>query len=534
MAEPTAAHARELSDYLSLARRRWVWIASCLVAGVALSLVYLSTAQPTYVATSKVLVRSTGSDTPVPGARTNDAINLDTEAQLVTSADVSARASDLLVTSLSPVSLANRVRVAVPANTTILDISFLAPSAVDAQRGASEFAQAYLENRQDSAQEVLSSQLTRLQDQIKKTSGDIEETSTAISRMDGSKGRVDRAFLVARRDTLSNELASYNAELAPLVGAGVDAGRIIADAQLPRRPVDPNPLLILPTGLMAGLALGLGLAAWRQRADKRVHDVAEVERVFGLTPLSTLSAAGPERRSRIDHDVRALYYSLPADDCDLTEVVLLVAPDSPETADHLAYALALVAARSGASTTHLTRPRSPVVLDRSRSDVERSGSLRLADYEDVGALVDGQFRPADFRQKLEGLCRKNDVVVLGLPNNDPAVDVPILGRHVDVMVVVVRLGVSTRDGVARLLADVTKSGVDRVALVTVDLGRRGLRRRRVEAAEAFGVHSERTETGPMPSDVDVDGDARPEPLVDRPTETSGRREDQARVTARQP
>ena len=46
MAEPTAAHARELVDYLLIARRRWRWIVSGAVIGLALALVYLQLARP--------------------------------------------------------------------------------------------------------------------------------------------------------------------------------------------------------------------------------------------------------------------------------------------------------------------------------------------------------------------------------------------------------------------------------------------------------------------------------------------------------
>ncbi len=97
MSEPTAAHARDLGDYVALARRRWTWIVGCVVAGIAVSYVYLGVAQETYESTAKVLVESTGTtESTTVGARTNDAINLDTEAQLVKSEPVSARAAELL------------------------------------------------------------------------------------------------------------------------------------------------------------------------------------------------------------------------------------------------------------------------------------------------------------------------------------------------------------------------------------------------------------------------------------------------------
>ena len=137
MTEPAAAHARDVGDYLALARRRWGWIASAVLLGLTLSLSYLVTAEKTYVSVAQVLVKPTGaSQVTAVGARTNDAINLDTEAQLVRSEPVSARAAQIVGSTLSPVALAQSVTITVPANTTVMDIAFAAPTAEAAQAGA--------------------------------------------------------------------------------------------------------------------------------------------------------------------------------------------------------------------------------------------------------------------------------------------------------------------------------------------------------------------------------------------------------------
>ncbi|MFC4783457.1 Wzz/FepE/Etk N-terminal domain-containing protein [Nocardioides sp. MAHUQ-72] len=491
MVEPTAAYARDLGDYVALVRRRWTWVVGCVLAGLALASLYLATASATYVSTAKVLVEDTGPAATAEGARTNDSINLDTEAQLVKSETVASRAKDMLNTELSPVALSRHVGVTVPANTTIMSISFTGPTAAEAQRGAETFAEAYLAERQESAQNKIDAHVDRLNAQIEKTTQSIQDTNVALGKLIGAKETSDRAFLLARRATLSNQLTSYNAELAPLVGTEVDAGKVIVDAQKPGRPTDPNAMLILPAGLMAGLLAGLALAVWRERRDKRLHNGAEVERLFGLAPLSTLVAEGRGGEARIDHDVRALYHSLRANGPEGREVALLVGPDDPETAERLAYSLAVVAARSGAPTAYVTRPHSPVVLDRRRATASKTGTLRLPDYEELGIVVDGEFHSANLREQLAELGTKRDFVILGLPNDDPGLDVPILGRYVDVAVVVVRLGVTRRDTLGAVLADLTRSGVDQVSLVTVDLGRRRMRRGAVSADEVFVDPSER-------------------------------------------
>ena len=96
MAELTAAHARDVGDYVSLVRRRWTWVLGSVLVCAALATMFLSVAEQTFVSSSKVLVKSTVGTSSAVGDRTNDAINLDTEAQLVTSESVAERAGELL------------------------------------------------------------------------------------------------------------------------------------------------------------------------------------------------------------------------------------------------------------------------------------------------------------------------------------------------------------------------------------------------------------------------------------------------------
>jgi capsular polysaccharide biosynthesis protein len=498
MPDLNAAHARDLGDYASLARRRWAWIVAAALAGLALALAYLATAQQTYVSMAKVQVMSTSSTGDAVGARTNDEINLDTEAQLVTSQPVATRAGEMLGSTMTPVALARRVSISVPPNTTVMAISFSAPAAEEAREGAEAFARAYLESRQESAQAVLQADVERLERLVEQTQEDIQDASVRINKLQGPSEASDRVFMIARRSTLSTQLATYNAQLAPLVDTEVLAGEVIVDAQLPTSPVDPDPMVLLPAGLMAGLVLGLGLAAWRERSDRRIHTDAELERLFGLVPLASLVARGRGRFVRIDHDVRAFYHSLRANGPESGEVVALVGPDTSDTAEHLSWSIAMLAARSGSPTAYITRPHSPVIELRRRAQPEIHELLDLSDYESLQVLVDGEFRSSVLRAELTGLAASHDLLILGLPHDDPSVDLPILGRHLDVAVVVVRLGVTRRDTVATVLADLTKSGVDRVFAVTIDLGRSGPGRTRASADEVFaGATTTRPRSGPV-------------------------------------
>ena len=98
--------------------------------------------------------------------RTTGTVNLDTEAQLVKSSAVETKAQALLRTAISPQQLGDSVKITVPANTTLLEIAFTAESPAGAQQGAHAFAEAYLQNRSDSAKADVAARVKALQTQI--------------------------------------------------------------------------------------------------------------------------------------------------------------------------------------------------------------------------------------------------------------------------------------------------------------------------------------------------------------------------------
>lgn len=482
MEEPTAAHARDLGDYASLVRRRWGWIAGCAALGLLLGSAFLVVADRTYVSQARVLVQATGNESSSVGERTNSGINLDTEAQLVKSEPVAALAARSLRTGDSPVALAGRVSVTVPPNTTVMVIAFEAPTAREAQRGAAAFADAYLANREEAAADDLADEVSRLEDLVASTSAEIKETNDRLARLTDTSPQTTRSFLLARRASLSSQLASYNTALAPLAGAVVRPGEVIGEAQRPTTPVDPNPLLVLPSALMGGLLLGVGLASLRERLDRRIHTGAEVERVFGLVPVAQLAAGKHRHGARLQHDVRALYHTLRAyGPPGGHERVLVVGPDALESAQYLSWSLALVAARSGSPACYVTAPDQRPEVGPAPGLVASTPMLRVEDYADLEVLVDGELRSGVLATELDELARISEFLVLDLPTSDPVVDIPALGRHLDLAVVVVRLGVTRRHHLNTVLSTLSKSGVPAVLAVTLDLGRKRLSRSQVDA-----------------------------------------------------
>jgi len=63
---------------------------------------------------------------------------------------------------------------------------------------------------------------------------------------------------------------------------------ILNSANLPTSPSFPNRLLFAAGGLGAGLALGLGIAAWLEVRDKAIRTETDVEAVMELSMLTSL------------------------------------------------------------------------------------------------------------------------------------------------------------------------------------------------------------------------------------------------------
>jgi len=283
----------ELADYLGVLRRRWWIVLALTCVGVLAAGAYVKLSPKTYKATATVNVTATGMTQnqggAVAGGRTNNAINLDTEAQIVQSGTVAGIAASMLHSSLPPKALLANVSVAVPANSAVLQISCQAPSGRQAAACANAFAAAYLRNRSVSAahtiniqSRVLGRQLTTLEKEVAQLTGHRDSLPA------GSEARASAA---AQLQTTRNQLRSLANQAAMLTAqaAASSGGRIITKATPPASPSSPKKLLAFPSGLLAGVLMGLIGAFALDRLDRRIHSGRDVERFLGIPALLSLS-----------------------------------------------------------------------------------------------------------------------------------------------------------------------------------------------------------------------------------------------------
>ncbi len=448
-----------LGEYSGAFRRRWWVVALGSVFGLALAAGYLLIAPKTYIATASVLVNPIGgtADNAVDAARTNSGINLDTEAQLVTSQAVSAEAKVVLQTPEIVGQLVQHVSVGVPPNTNVLRISFTASTPEAARLGASAYAKGYLTNRLTRADDILKDQSTALNQQINQVKAELE-TATP----DEVPG-------------LQTTLETLQTSAAIVEGTDVNPGVIISDALLPRRPASPNAALVLTSGLAFGVLIGLAGLFLLERRDGRCYDWKTVERRLGLAvladipgkegrpaPLFEPHSAGAEAFGELRNALMTGLGDEPA-------VLVVASPSDGFGADVVVANLAVTLARAGHSTTIVIADEAseiPVLFGLPANDgltevlrgrVGLASALQnLPDAPSLSVLSAGlglRTEIADLEGSgvgdvMEALTERSHYVIVRPRPNDTAADAQFFGRHSNAAIPVIEISRTVRDAVA--------------------------------------------------------------------------------------
>jgi Mrp family chromosome partitioning ATPase/uncharacterized protein involved in exopolysaccharide biosynthesis len=503
----------QVADYGAMLRRRWWVLALGALVGLLLAIEVLVLSTKTYVATAGVQVLPTGVDSSsVAGGRTGGEINLDTEAQLLKSVDVATKAKALLKVPDEPRDLAANVSVEVPPNTSVLNVSYSAPTPEDAQRSAQAFAQAYLNNRAEVATTKLKTEADTLRAQIAALNRTLEEvTGTKAALPETSP---DRAKADARENILINQITGLSGALAPLdaaLAAKVNPGRVINSPELPTEATDPNPRIYLPSGLLLGALVGLGFAALLQRVDKRVHNEVDLRRASGLPVLTTVPinrlssiAAGISTHSSpAGQAFRRLRNLLVSKYPGSGQIVLVAGVAKGVSGSLVAANLASTLARAGSDTVLVcadlrSRSSLPLVgLDEAKGLAEvLIGSADLANVrrpvpglprlQVIGpGMVDAEEwvqseALVDLLQQLQQ--ERSAFVVVEAPPTSVSADAQGLAALADVVILAVERRHTMRRDVTEAIDEFDRVGAEVIGSVLVAFTRRVIRQARRQAA----------------------------------------------------
>jgi capsular polysaccharide biosynthesis protein len=280
----------EPGDYLEVLRRRW-WIVLVLaVLGLLAAGAYVAVAPKVYTASTSVYVTATAaSSSQVTGGRTSGTVDMDSEAQLVQSTDVATLARQMLRSNLTETQLRKKISVTVPANSQVLQIACHAPTPDAAATCANDFAKAFLQTQSTQSTNQLKATVATLQGQITTLQRDAANLTAKITSLPPNS--TQRANARAQLSSDKAQLSSLNRQVGLLVTqeASSSAGSITTSAVAPSSPTSPRKLLILPSGLIAGLLIGLIVAFLVDRRDKRIHGARDIERYLDLPIMLSVS-----------------------------------------------------------------------------------------------------------------------------------------------------------------------------------------------------------------------------------------------------
>ena len=470
-----ASRPADVSHYLGVFRRHW-WL-TLIATGAGLGAgALLTTALPkVYESSTSVLVQAVDQDTNAQGGRTKGSVNLDTEAQLVGSGAVATKAAALLRSSRSPIDLAKDVKVEVPANTTVLVITFQAGSPRDAQAGSHAFAEAYLRNREETAQSGLDQQIKTLSTKAKQLTMTLTGINGRLSR--AVKGSPDESNLQSLRNNSQNQLNNLTGKLNELTTTTVGAGSIISDARLPDTPVSPNGMVNLATGGMLGLLIGAALAFVRERFDRRLRTAADVRYRGRMNVLAVLDerttphfddvlqpyGAGGRVFNRLRNEVLA---TLPQGD----QIIVVTGASRGSASTLVAANLAAALARTGSDVVLIGAHLPDSVVDaaplarmlgvsavpglsdllagrvglaRALQRTPRIPSLRVITTGGA-ATAAGLMQSQRLKDTLESLRRQGGYVVIEAPSTASSADAQSLASLADAAIVAVELRRSRR------------------------------------------------------------------------------------------
>ena len=260
-----------LRGYLHVLRRRRWWVAAFSLLGLGVSLVLSLTATSQYTATAQLLVQSVGSINSVTGSGDYliTSAEVQTELQLVTSAQVQSQVRAKLGS-------APGVSAAEVGQTNVIAVTAVSTNPARAARIANAYARAFVS--WSTATEI--SNLAAAENQLNRQ---IKAIGKEIRRLPSSSATEVGA--------LSNQQSVLKGQLAQLqvTGASASTGlELVTPATVPSSPSSPKPVQNALVGLVAGLALGIGAAFLRDSLDDTVTSAEAVEGVCGAPVLATV------------------------------------------------------------------------------------------------------------------------------------------------------------------------------------------------------------------------------------------------------
>lgn len=271
--QPSESDRGDIRALLTFLRRQWFPILACaIIAGAATYLLSLRQSDR-YRASAGVLYTASGDSGNIGGG--DPARAVDTFVRLATTDDVLAPVARQL--ALDTESIRDATTVTADATANLIDVTASAGTAGDAVRIANGVARGLVDWREANRRRQLQARIAFLRQEL--------------DRLAGKTSPSDLAAAADIRTQLSEQQAELSVPSPELT--------VVSPAARPDDPYSPKPLRNALLGVLAGILLGFGIGMIRDRLDRRLRNVEEVEGAYpwptlGLVPLNE---SGRERKA---------------------------------------------------------------------------------------------------------------------------------------------------------------------------------------------------------------------------------------------
>lgn len=285
-----------LREFVAMLRRRWRLITCITLVTTAAALVVSLSSTEKYDATAKLLLRESepidallarpgGGNAQDPERETN------TKVALIKLETVADRVDSRLGLQRPAADLIDQVSTKVEGTSDIVAVTVRDRSPRRAAEIATTFAQEYVAFRRESAR------------------GSLNEAANL------ARSRLDSLSVEERTSAEGRQLEARLRELEIASSLQTGGAEIVRRASVPTDPAVPRPFLTALLGLLLGVVLATATAVLRELLDRRLKDEEEAQAAFGLPILATIPK--PQRASDQailagEHDLDEAYGTLAA------------------------------------------------------------------------------------------------------------------------------------------------------------------------------------------------------------------------------
>lgn len=340
-----------LSYYSGVLRRRWWVVLLCAVLGGLVAASYLWVVPQRATSTTSVSLNIITSDPFDTTRSASNLIDMDSEAEIAASSVVADRVAESRGGDLGAEAIRDAVDVTGVGTSSILRVAASGDSRAQSEEVADMVATEYLGYRSDQAQARIDRTLDGARTRLEGLRDDLATANEQVAAATEAEDADALTQAETRRSLVTLEINSLLEQVSTTQAIDTTAGSILTPASRDAVSFSPSRNIVLATGLLVGLVLGLLFAFLSDALGRRVRSEGDVTHNGGRSLLGRLDeheTTVPARTRELD-ELRAIRERMLADPHLSTQsgVLGILNEDAHGTASAVGLNLALVLAEAG-------------------------------------------------------------------------------------------------------------------------------------------------------------------------------------------